>query len=81
MASTAQEALQLAVKGKGVTKNSSPEEPEWKSLTQQHRSATGRSLQARFAYEHKHTHTYTHAHAHTETTMLTTRVHTGEQAA
>ena len=79
MASTAQEALPLAVKGKVVTKSSSPEEPEWKSLTQLHRNTTGRSLQARFTYEHKlslslslsHTHTHTHTHtcAHTHTHM------------
>ena len=53
MASTVQEALPLAVKGKGVTKNSSPEEPEWKSL---HRSTTGDSVQVRFTYEHSLTH-------------------------
>lgn len=80
MASTSQAAL-LSVQGKGATKNSSPEQPAWKSLTELDMNITGRSLQARCTYEcirmytHAHTDKYTNTHK-TYTHTNTTQTHT-----
>lgn len=78
MASTSQAAL-LSVQGKGATKNSSPEQPAWKSLTELDMNITGRSLQARCTYEcirmYTHAHTCTHRQVHKHTQNLYTHQH------